>query len=83
MGVWARSVHTHALGRAVWLRRPAMDANSSDVELMRRSPQLPQGFAPLNDMVIIHPGDHLRATCWCAILLARWRSPPLFPSAGV
>jgi hypothetical protein len=48
-----------------------MDGNSSDVELMRRSPQLPQGFAPLNDTVIIHPGDHLRATCWYAIPLAQ------------
>lgn len=32
-------------------------------ELCERDPQLPQGFAPIKDNLLIRPGDTLKATC--------------------
>ncbi len=32
-------------------------------ELCERDPQLPQGFAPIKDNILIRPGDTLKATC--------------------
>ena len=37
---FAFRVHTHALGRRVWLERLAAGADSNPVELMGRDPQL-------------------------------------------
>ena len=74
---FAFRVHTHALGREVYLERMTAgrmtDTNAADpadgsgpVRLMGRDPQLPQLFEKLPDWgapIVIRPGDKLRATC--------------------
>ena len=63
--VWAFGfrVHTHALGRRVWLDRLTSHGATEHIELMGRDPQLPQMFEQLPEPMLIQPGDTLRATC--------------------
>ncbi|KAK9800913.1 hypothetical protein WJX73_010392 [Symbiochloris irregularis] len=56
---FAFRVHTHALGRSVWLDKLDGDRKARMVEY---SPQLPQGFTPVNNMTF-WPGETLEATC--------------------
>ena len=61
---FAFRVHTHALGRKVWLERKSLGGGIVErVELAQRDPQLPQGFEPLGEEFIIRPGDSLSAVC--------------------
>ncbi|DBA66998.1 TPA: hypothetical protein ACH3X2_002106 [Trebouxia sp. C0005] len=61
---FAFRVHTHALGRSVNLERiEQQNGKQVSKELCERDPQLPQGFAPLKDNILIRPGDTLKATC--------------------
>lgn len=61
---FAFRVHTHALGRSVNLERiEQQNGKQVSNELCERDPQLPQGFAPLKDNILIRPGDTLKATC--------------------
>jgi peptidylamidoglycolate lyase len=71
---FAFRVHTHALGREVFLERLVAGRStavnttepadgSGPVRLMGRDPQLPQLFEALPAPLVIRPGDKLRATC--------------------
>lgn len=72
---FAFRVHTHALGREVYLERlVAGQLQGTDdprgrgivnapVRLMGRDPQLAQLFERLNETIVIRPGDKLRVTC--------------------
>ncbi|KAL0044814.1 hypothetical protein WJX82_010409 [Trebouxia sp. C0006] len=61
---FAFRVHTHALGRSVNLERiEQQNGKQVSNELCERDPQLPQGFAPIKDNLLIRPGDTLKATC--------------------
>ncbi|KAK3236958.1 hypothetical protein CYMTET_52932, partial [Cymbomonas tetramitiformis] len=57
-------VHAHALGTSVWMESPGIGGifGTNNVTLMERSPQLPQGFVPVDD-VVIQPGQRVRVTC--------------------
>jgi peptidylamidoglycolate lyase len=72
---FAFRVHTHALGRSVWLDAGAPAApgarggggrGGGGAALARaavQDPQAPQGFYPLLERLRIRPGDALEATC--------------------
>eukprot|EP00884_Botryococcus_braunii_P000484 jgi/Botrbrau1/10436/Bobra.0133s0043.1 len=57
---FAFRVHTHALGRSVYLDRLAEGGGME--RLAEHSPQLPQGFTPLSG-VTFWPGDRLQQAC--------------------
>ncbi|KAK3277802.1 hypothetical protein CYMTET_14215 [Cymbomonas tetramitiformis] len=61
---FAFRVHAHALGTSVWMESPGIGGifGTNNVTLMERSPQLPQGFVPVDD-VVIQPGQRVRVTC--------------------
>ena len=58
---FAYRVHTHDLGRDVYLDHTA--GAGPPVRVAARSPQLPQGFAPVTAPVTIWPGDPLHQAC--------------------
>lgn len=65
---FAFRVHTHALGRRVFLDHTPAAAGrgrgkGKAVRALEQDPQLPQGFYPADPVVTIHPGDKLQATC--------------------
>lgn len=63
---FASRVHTHALGRSVFLEQTAAVLGSGEQhtrQVFQQDPQLPQGFYPAEPPISIHPGDKLRATC--------------------
>lgn len=39
------------------------EGNLTSQELCRNDPQLPQGFTPLKEHIVIRPGDTLKTTC--------------------
>ncbi|BDA41933.1 probable peptidyl-glycine alpha-amidating monooxygenase [Coccomyxa sp. Obi] len=57
---FAYRVHTHALGRSVYMDRIEKDGSHSRV--CEHSPQLPQGFTPVSNITFL-PGQVLEATC--------------------
>lgn len=56
-------VHTHTLGRSVYMTRMSGKFPGNGVRIAERSPQLPQGFVPVEEEKIIRPGENLRVTC--------------------
>ncbi|KAK9908849.1 hypothetical protein WJX75_003782 [Coccomyxa subellipsoidea] len=57
---FAYRVHTHALGRSVYMDRIEKDGSHNRV--CEHSPQLPQGFTPVSNITFL-PGQVLEATC--------------------
>ncbi|KAK9814322.1 hypothetical protein WJX72_004044 [[Myrmecia] bisecta] len=61
---FAFRVHTHVLGRSVFLDKVTGKPDQPHKErLVEYSPQLPQGFNPVNPNLVFRPGDRLEATC--------------------
>uniref|UniRef100_A0A1D1ZR72 Peptidylglycine monooxygenase n=1 Tax=Auxenochlorella protothecoides TaxID=3075 RepID=A0A1D1ZR72_AUXPR len=61
-GIAAR-VHTHTMGRSVFLERRGPEPGAAWSQVFSQDPQQPQGFYPLTQNLTILPGDSLRATC--------------------
>ncbi|KAG2440171.1 hypothetical protein HXX76_004284 [Chlamydomonas incerta] len=59
--MFAVRVHTHALGRRVFMTREKWNKTGTE-ELVSRDPQLPQSFVPTTRHTI-WPGDRLTVTC--------------------
>lgn len=57
---FAYRVHTHALGKRVFLEHitPSKSIIPADGD-----PQKPQGFYPVEHEVVLYPGDRIKATC--------------------
>ncbi|GAX81472.1 hypothetical protein CEUSTIGMA_g8901.t1 [Chlamydomonas eustigma] len=58
---FAMRVHTHSLGKNVYMTRETWN-HSGQETLGSRSPQLPQSFVPVSRSTI-YPGDKLKVTC--------------------
>lgn len=58
---FAVRVHTHSMGRAVFMTRPHANGSGLDV-LANGDPQMPQGFNPTPKSTL-YPGDRLTVTC--------------------
>ncbi|EFJ48883.1 hypothetical protein VOLCADRAFT_120843 [Volvox carteri f. nagariensis] len=59
--MFAVRVHTHVLGRQVYLTREAWNHSGTEL-LYTRDPQLPQSFVP-STRHVFWPGDRLTVTC--------------------
>ncbi len=60
----SEDMHAASCCRSVNLERiEQQNGKQVSNELCERDPQLPQGFAPLKDNILIRPGDTLKATC--------------------
>ncbi|WIA13049.1 hypothetical protein OEZ86_006342 [Tetradesmus obliquus] len=59
---FAVRVHTHTMGRAVFMTRMPTDPKGKGHVLAAGDPQKPQGFNPVQSQVI-WPGDHLTVAC--------------------
>ena len=56
-------MHTHDLGRSVYLDVGGPHGVPPPRRVAERSPQLPQGFAPVSEPVTVWPGDTLTQAC--------------------
>eukprot|EP00210_Caulerpa_lentillifera_P005706 g5457.t1 len=56
-------VHTHELGRTVYMKKFTGGAKEADGVLAERNPLLPQGFVSVNASNTVHPGEQLEVTC--------------------
>lgn len=60
---FATRVHTHALGREVYLDRWRPDGSAEPDRIISLDPQDPQGFYPIKPEAVILPGDRLAMAC--------------------